>query len=81
MDEQKTWITNLSKSGIRPIIDGRYSGGIRDSLEDQVMNMAKAAEDLITKEIKYPNGDPVKCVIADGCIGGIAETAACAEKF
>ena len=34
--------------------------------------MAKAAEDLITKEIKYPNGDPVECVIADGCIGGIA---------
>lgn len=81
MNEQKTWITNLPKIGIRPIIDGRYSGGIRDSLEDQVMNMAKAAEDLITKEIKYPNGDPVECVIADGCIGGIAETAACAEKF
>ena len=47
MDEQKTWITNLPKIGIRPIIDGRYSGGIRNSLEDQVMNMAKAAEDLI----------------------------------
>ena len=65
MNEQKTWITNLPKIGIRPIIDGRYSGGIRDSLEDQVMNMAKAAKDLITKEIKYPNGDPLSVFAVD----------------
>jgi L-fucose isomerase len=76
----KTWITNLPKVGIRPTIDGRY-GGVRESLEDQVMNMARAAADLISSTLKYPNGDPVECVIADTCIGGVAEAAACAEKF
>ncbi len=76
----KTWITKLPKIGIRPTIDGRY-GGVRESLEDQVMNMAKAAADLISSSLKYPNGEPVECVIADSCIGGVAESAACQEKF
>lgn len=76
----KTWITKLPKVGIRPTIDGRY-GGVRESLEDQVMNMAKAAADLISSTLKYPDGEPVECVIADTCIGGVAEAAACAEKF
>jgi len=77
---EKTWITTLPKVGIRPVIDGRY-GGVRESLEDQVMNMAKAAADLISSALKDPNGEPVECVIADSCIGGVAEAAACAEKF
>lgn len=76
----KTWITKLPKIGIRPTIDGRY-GGVRESLEDQVMNMAKAAADLISSSLKYPNGESVDCVIADSCIGGVAESAACQEKF
>ncbi len=76
----KTWITNLPKIGIRPTIDGRY-GGVRESLEDQVMNMAKSAAELLSSSLKYPNGEPVECVIADSCIGGVAEAAACAEKF
>ena len=76
----RTWITKLPKIGIRPTIDGRY-GGVRESLEDQVMNMAKAAADLISSSLKYPNGEPVECVIADSCIGGVAESAACQEKF
>ena len=76
----KTWITTLPKIGIRPTIDGRY-GGVRESLEDQVMNMAKSAAELISSSLKYPNGEPVECVIADTCIGGVAEAAACAEKF
>ena len=76
----KTWITTLPKIGIRPTIDGRY-GGVRESLEDQVMNMAKSAAQLISSSLKYPNGEPVECVIADTCIGGVAEAAACAEKF
>ena len=75
-----SWITKLPKVGIRPTIDGRY-GGVRESLEDQVMNMAKSAADLISASLKYPNGEPVECVIADTCIGGVAESAACAEKF
>jgi L-fucose isomerase len=76
----KTWITNLPKVGIRPTIDGRY-GGVRESLEDQVMDMAENAAKLISGNLKYPNGEPVECVIADSCIGGVAESAACADKF
>jgi L-fucose isomerase len=76
----KTWITRLPRIGIRPTIDGRY-GGVRESLEGQVMAMAQSAADLIGSSLKYPNGEPVGCVIADTCIGGVAEAAACAEKF
>ena len=77
---EKTWITNLPKVGIRPTIDGRY-GGVRESLESQVMAMAENAAKLISENLKYPNGEPVECVIADSCIGGVVESAACAEKF
>ncbi len=76
----KTWITNLPKVGIRPTIDGRY-GGVRESLEGQVMAMARNAAKLIAENLKYPNGEPVECVIADSCIGGVAESADCADKF
>lgn len=71
---------NYPKIGIRPIIDGRW-GGIREGLENQTMNMAKAAAELITKTLKYPDGTAVQCVIADSTIGGGAEAARCAEKF
>ncbi len=77
---EKTWITNLPKVGIRPTIDGRY-GGVRESLDGPVMAMAEAAAKLISESLKYPNGEPVQCVIADSCIGSVAESAACAEKF
>lgn len=70
----------LSKIGIRPVIDGRQFG-IRESLEEQTMNMAKAAAELITAKVRHASGDPVECVIADSTIGGIAESAACNEKF
>ncbi|NLE33308.1 MAG: L-fucose isomerase [Bacteroidales bacterium] len=68
------------KVGIRPIIDGRQ-GGVRESLEDQTMNMAKAAAHLISSRLRYPDGSPVNCVIADTTIGRVPEAAACAEKF
>ncbi len=77
---QKTWITSLPKVGIRPTIDGRCRG-VRESLEDQVMAMAENAAKLISENLTYPNGEPVECVISDTCIGGVAESAACAEKF
>lgn len=69
----------MPKIGIRPAIDGRRKG-IRESLEVQTMNMAKAAAELIGT-LKYPNGKPVECVIADTTIGGVNEAAACAAKF
>ncbi len=71
---------DMPKIGIRPCIDGRERG-VRDSLEDQTMNMAKAAAELISKNLRHPNGLPVECVIADSTIGRVAEAAACAEKF
>src|SRR5215472_9498196 len=70
----------LPKIGIRPAIDGRL-GGVRESLETQTMNLAKAVAKLIGEKLHYPNGKPVQCVIADQCIGGVAEAAACGEKF
>lgn len=68
------------KIGIRPTIDGRMNG-VRESLEDQTMNMAKSVAALISSTLKYPDGTPVECVISDTTIGRVAETAACAEKF
>ena len=68
------------KVGIRPIIDGRRRG-VRESLEDQTMAMAKAAAKLISDNLKYPDGTPVECVIADTTIGGRFEAAQCANKF
>ncbi len=70
----------LPKVGIRPTIDGRRQG-VRESLESQTMGMAKAAAALIGKHLKHANGMKVECVIADTCIGGVAEAAACADKF
>src|ERR1019366_1784218 len=70
----------LPKIGIRPAIDGRRKG-VRESLEKQTMGMAKAAADFLTKNLRHPNGLPVECVVADTCIGGVAEAADCADKF
>ena len=68
--------------GIRPTIDGRRGAmKIRESLEDQTMNMAKAAAALFTDNLRYSNGEPVRVVIADTTIGRVAEAAACADKF
>lgn len=73
-------IGRMPKIGIRPVIDGRQKG-VRESLEDQVMNMAKAAATLIEENLRYANGEKVECVIADTNIGGVAEAAMCADKF
>lgn len=68
------------KIGIRPTIDGRRLG-VRESLEDQTMRMAKSVAELLQSHIRHTDGTFVECVIADTCIGGVAEAAACAEKF
>ncbi|MCK5739107.1 L-fucose isomerase, partial [bacterium] len=71
---------SLPKIGIRPVIDGRMRG-VRESMEAQTMNMAKKAAELLTQNLRHPNGMAVECVIADSTIGGVAEAAMCAEKF
>ena len=78
---QTVWSHNgFPKVGIRPIIDGRRRG-VRESLEVQTMDMAKAAAKLISESLTYPDGSPVECVIADTTIGGRFEAAMCANKF
>lgn len=76
----QTVIGDFPKVGIRPTIDGRMNG-VRESLEEQTMKMAKNAASLISSKLRYPDGKPVECVISDTCIGGVAEAAMCAEKF
>ncbi|NLX69461.1 MAG: L-fucose isomerase [Clostridiales bacterium] len=70
----------MPKIGIRPIIDGRRRG-VRESLEEQTMNMAKTVAKFLEENVRHYNGMPVECVIADTCIGGVAEAAQTAEKF
>lgn len=68
--------------GIRPVIDARRGPlKVREGLEDQTMNMAKAAQRLFTRELRYSNGEPVKVILADTTIGRVPEAAACADKF
>ena len=68
--------------GIRPIIDARRGAlKVRESLEEQTMNMARAAAKLFEENLRYADGTPVRVVIADTTIGRVGETAACAEKF
>lgn len=77
---QKRMIGSTPKVGIRPVIDGRRKG-VRESLEEQTMNMAKNAAKFISENVTHANGLPVECVIADTCIGGVAEAAQAAQKF
>lgn len=74
------WIGEFPKVGIRPAIDGRRNG-VRESLEERTMAMARSVASLISENLRYPNGAQVECVIADSTIGGVAEAAACADKF
>lgn len=71
---------NHPKIGIRPIIDGRRRG-IRESLETTTMALAQRVADLYTSTLRYPDGTPVECIIADTCIGGVKEAALAADKF
>lgn len=71
---------NLPKIGIRPTIDGRL-GGVRESLEEQTMGMAKRAAKFLEDNLRHSDGSPVECIIAETCIGGVAEAAATAELF
>lgn len=71
---------NYPRIGIRPTIDGRW-GGVREALEDQTMGMAKRAKELIESNLRYPDGNPVECVISPTTIGGGAEASVCEDFF
>ena len=68
------------KIGIRPAIDGRRRG-VRESLEETTMTMARTVADFLSTNLRHANGLPVECVIADSCIGGVKEAAETAVKF
>ncbi|WP_213525030.1 L-fucose isomerase [Paenibacillus sp. J31TS4] len=70
----------MPKIGIRPVIDGRR-GGIRESLEEVTMEMARTVAGLLSGRLRHASGLPVECVVADTCIGGVAEAARTAAKF
>ncbi len=79
---KKRFVGEYPAIGIRPTIDGRRGPlKVRESLEEQTMNMAKSAAKLFEENLTYSNGEPVRVVIADTTIGRVAESAACAEKF
>ena len=77
---QNRLVGDMPKIGIRPAIDGRRRG-IRESLEGQTITMAKAVADLLEENLRHSNGLPVECVIADTCIGGVAESSQVAAQF
>jgi len=72
--------TPLPKIGIRPTIDGRL-GGVRESLEERTMLLARSVAGLISQNIRHACGLPVEVVIADSTIGGVGESAQCSAKF
>ncbi|WP_270773368.1 L-fucose isomerase [Pauljensenia sp. OF14-1SRA] len=73
-------MTDHPRIGIRPAIDGRRRG-VRESLEEQTMGMAEAVAKLFSENLRYTDGTPVECVIADTTIGRVHEAMACADKF
>lgn len=73
-------VGEMPKIGIRPAIDGRRKG-VRESLEDVTMGLARAVAEFLSANLRHSNGLPVECVIADTCIGGVAEAAQTADKF
>ena len=70
----------LPKIGIRPIIDGRQ-GGVRESLEAQVIGYANGISEFISTNLRHPCGEKVECIVADSTIGGVVEASLCEEKF
>ncbi|MDO5322473.1 MAG: L-fucose isomerase, partial [Clostridia bacterium] len=79
---QNRYVGDYPVIGIRPTIDGRRGAlKVRESLEEQTMNMALSAKKLFEENLRYSNGEPVKVIIADTTIGRVAEAAACEDKF
>ncbi|SES04829.1 L-fucose isomerase [Gracilibacillus ureilyticus] len=80
MTANKRFIATMPKIGIRPTIDGRRKG-VRESLEEKTLNMAKTVASFLSEQLRYNNGEKVQTVIADTCIGGVAEAAQAKAKF
>lgn len=77
---EKRFVEDYPKVGIRPTIDGRY-GGVRESLEEQTKRLAKAVAEFIENNVYLPNGEKVKCVLPQMCIGAVVEARMADELF
>jgi L-fucose/D-arabinose isomerase len=66
--------------GIRPTIDGRRQG-IRESLEEKTMAIARAAKTLIETKLRHASGEMVEVIVNPETIGGVAEAARCEDHF
>lgn len=73
-------MNSYPKIGIRPTIDGRQ-GGVRESLEEKTMDMARAAKNLIESTLRYADGTPVQCVLASRTIGGRGDAGIVQTEF
>ena len=71
--------SEMPKIGIRPAIDGREA--VRNSEKEATKDMARIAADFLEENLIHPNGQKVECVIAESCIGGVAEAQKAAEQF
>jgi L-fucose isomerase len=69
-----------ARIGIRPVIDGRW-GGVREGLEKQTMDLARAAKKLIEENVFYQDGSPCEVVISPTTIGGGKEAYDCQQFF
>src|SRR5947199_5058836 len=45
------------------------------------MGMARATAELISANLRYPDGRPAECVVPASCIGGVVEAAQAADLF
>ena len=70
----------LPKIGIRPCVDGRRNG-VREELEPQILALSGKVAAFLSSSLRHSCGEPVQCVIPETCIGGVAESAMCAELF
>ncbi|MGQ9623394.1 MAG: L-fucose isomerase [Candidatus Caldatribacteriaceae bacterium] len=77
---EKRFVEDFPKIGIRPTIDGRC-GGVRESLEGQTMQLARAVAEFLESELFLPNGERVQCVVPPRCIGGVVEARMVDELF
>lgn len=68
------------KIGIRPVVDGRRNLTFQATC-DRTMKMAEMAKAFYETHLRYTDGTPVQCVIADQYIDGAYQAAQCAKKF
>ncbi|HZG77427.1 MAG TPA: L-fucose isomerase, partial [Paenibacillus sp.] len=67
------------KIGIRPIIDRRKL--VKAATRRVVLGLANEVASFLSANLRYGNGEPVQCVIADDAISGMPEAAKATEKF